>query len=104
METVTQLSSQELQRVRFAKGALAPKGQVYYPEGHYQINDEQLKRAIKTGVKRNIRDMLQIPGPIAGVSGIKYTGKKISGWRDKLGLEKAGLYLAQLVRMQEEIG
>ena len=25
-------------------------------------------------------------------------------WRDKLGLHKAGLYLAQLVRMQEEIG
>ena len=48
--------------------------------------------------------MLHIPGNIAGVKGIKYTGKKIKKWRDKLGLHKAGLYLAQLVRMQEEIG
>ena len=48
--------------------------------------------------------MLHIPGSFAGVSGIKNTGLKIKKWRDKLGLEKAGLYLAQMVRMQEEIG
>ncbi|HXB29149.1 MAG TPA: DUF4872 domain-containing protein, partial [Puia sp.] len=30
--------------------------------------------------------------------------KKIRQWRDKLGPQKAGSYLAQLVRMQEEIG
>jgi hypothetical protein len=42
--------------------------------------------------------------PIVGVKGIRYTGNKIKKWRDKLGLHKAGLYLAQLVRMQEEIG
>src|SRR5258708_3978761 len=48
--------------------------------------------------------MLHIPSNIAGVKGIKYTGQKIKKWRDKLGLPKAGLYLAQLVRRQEEIG
>ena len=48
--------------------------------------------------------MLHIPGWFAGVTGIKHTGNKIKSWRDKLGLEKAGLYLAQMVRMQEEIG
>ena len=48
--------------------------------------------------------MLSIPGPIAGVSGIAYTGKRIKQWKNKLGQQKAGLYLAQLVRMQEEIG
>ena len=48
--------------------------------------------------------MLYIPGSFAGVNGIKYTGDKIKKWRDKFGLQKAGLYLAQLVRMQEEIG
>ena len=48
--------------------------------------------------------MIGIPGPIAGVNGIRFTGKRIKKWRDKLGLHKAGLYLAQLVRMQEEIG
>ena len=48
--------------------------------------------------------MLSIPGNIAGVKGIAGTGRQIKKWRDKLGVQKAGLYLAQLVRMQEEIG
>ena len=48
--------------------------------------------------------MLNIPFPFVGVKGIRYTGNKIKQWRDKLGVKQAGLYLAQLVRMQEEIG
>jgi Domain of unknown function (DUF4872)/Butirosin biosynthesis protein H, N-terminal len=104
MEDVTTLTRYELERVRFAKGALAPRGQVYYPANTVNVTDDQMRNAIKTGIKRNIRDMIQIPGPIAGVSGIAFTGRKIKKWRDKLGLQTAGLYLAQLVRMQEEIG
>ncbi len=104
METVTKLSSYELERVRFAKGAMAPKGQLYYPKEKAIVTPEKIKEAIRKGIKRNVRDMLHIPGPIAGVSGIRYTGRRIKKWRDNLGLPKAGLYLAQLVRMQEEIG
>ena len=104
METPTSLTSYELERVRFAKGALAPRGQIYYPKEKVIITNEQLKKAIRSGINRNVRNMLHIPGRIAGVNGIRYTGQKIKKWRDKLGLSKAGLYLAQLVRMQEEIG
>jgi hypothetical protein len=104
METPTKLTGYELERVRFAKGALAPKGQLYYPKGAKVITDEQIKKAIISGIKNNVNQMLRIPGSFAGVRGIKYTGKKIKKWRDKLGLQKAGSYLAQLVRMQEEIG
>ncbi|HKR03931.1 MAG TPA: BtrH N-terminal domain-containing protein [Bacteroidia bacterium] len=104
MEGVTTLTGYELQRVRFAKGALAPRGQLYYPELKNEVSDDMIRHAIVKGIKRNIRDMLHIPGPIAGIRGIRYTGKKIIKWRDKLGVKKAGLYLAQLVRMQEEIG
>lgn len=104
METPTTLTSFELERVRFAKGVLAPKGQLYYPKQAKPVSEEQLKLAIQSGIKRNVRDMLYIPGPVVGVAGIKYTAKKIKGWRDKLGLKQAGNYLAQLVRMQEEIG
>lgn len=104
MEQVTSLSSYELQRVRFAKGPLAPRGQMYYPKEHRPVSDDQIRAAIKSGIKRNVRDMLRIPGPIAGVQGIAYTGRRIKKWKDKLGIETARLYLAQLVRMQEEIG
>ncbi len=104
MENVTTLTRYELERVRFAKGPLAPKGQLYYPRAENIVSDEKIKKAIARGVKGSVRDMLYIPGNIAGVTGIAQTGKKIKKWRDKLGLQKAGLYLAQLVRMQEEIG
>jgi hypothetical protein len=104
METSTTLTSYELGRVRFAKGALAPRGQLYYPQQVTEVSDERIKKAIQSGIQKNIRNMLHIPGGIAGVNGIRYTGKRIKKWRSALGLKKAGLYLAQLVRMQEEIG
>jgi hypothetical protein len=104
MENATSLSSYDLERVRFARGPLAPRGQLYYPKEKTTVTREQIRQAIRTGIKRNVRDMLHIPGNIAGVSGIRYTGNKIKKWRDKLGLHNAGIYLAQLVRMQEEIG
>jgi Domain of unknown function (DUF4872)/Butirosin biosynthesis protein H, N-terminal len=104
METVTSLSEYELERVRFAKGVLAPKGQIYYPTGNNVISDDQIRKAIAAGIKKNIFFMMTIPGEIAGVKGIAGTGKKIKKWKDKLGEKTAGLYLAQLVRMQEEIG
>ena len=104
MENVTTMDSYQLERVRFAKGALAPKGHIYYPEKEIPINDDMIRQAIKSGIKKNVYNMLHIPGSFAGVSGIKSTGLKIKKWRDKLGLQKAGSYLAQMVRMQEEIG
>jgi hypothetical protein len=104
MEHETTMTSYQLERVRFAKGALAPKGQLYFAEHKGDITDEQIKQAIIKGIKRNVFDMLHIPGPVAGVKGIAFLGRKIKNWRNKFGLHKAGLYLAQLVRMQEEIG
>ena len=104
MEVVTSLSAYELERVRFAKGALAPRGQIYYPTENKIVTDQQIRKAIETGIKRNVNHMIRIPGSVAGVKGIASTGKKIKKWRDKLGQQTAGLYLAQLVRMQEEIG
>lgn len=104
METVTRLTEEDMMKVRFAKGPFAPNGHVYYPENIKAVSDETIRRAIVKGIKRASRDMLYIPGPIAGVSGINYTAKHIRKWRDKLGAKKAALYLGQIVRMQEEIG
>lgn len=104
MEDTTSLSIREMEKVRFAKGALAPKGHIYFPTAVGTITQERLHNAIKSGIKRNCRDMLRIPGGVAGVKGINHTAKKIRGWREKLGERQAALYLGQIVRMQEEIG
>lgn len=101
MENVTTLTHEELNKVRFAKGALAPKGQIYYPI-HIPKNID-LKKAIVKGIKSTCRDMLA-PVPIVGVKGIKMVSKKIRKWPVQVGTKKANHYLAQMVRMQEEIG
>jgi hypothetical protein len=104
MEHVTSLSTQELNRVRFAQGPLAPKGHIYFPERIGVINDDLIRKGIVKGIRRNVRDMTGIPGYFAGVDGIRHTSNNIRKWRDKLGLKKASLYLGQIVMMQDEIG
>ncbi|MDX1279161.1 BtrH N-terminal domain-containing protein [Oceanihabitans sediminis] len=101
METVTTLTENQLEKVRFAKGALPPKGHIYYPTDFPKELD--LERAIVKGIKHTCKDMLA-PIPIIGVKGIRYTAKQIRKWPIKLGTKKANHYLGQIVRMQEEIG
>ncbi|UPZ16831.1 BtrH N-terminal domain-containing protein [Flavobacterium humidisoli] len=101
METVTTLTYEDMNKVRFAKGAFAPRGQMYYP---IQIPANiDLKSAIIKGIKNTCRDMLA-PMPIVGVRGIKMVSRQIRKWPKKHGVRKANHYLAQMVRMQEEIG
>ncbi|MFK6999786.1 BtrH N-terminal domain-containing protein [Flavobacterium oreochromis] len=101
METVTTLSEKELEKVRFSKGALAPKGHMYYP-----INiptQLHLESAIVKGIKNTCKDMLA-PLPLIGVAGMRRLAKHIRIWPSKRGVKVTNHYLAQMVRMQEEIG
>ena len=101
METVTTLTSEELERVRFAKGAFAPRGQIYYPT--YIPTELNYKKPITKAIKATCRDMLA-PVTIIGVKGIRYVARQIRKWPEKIGVRKTNHYLAQIVRMQEEIG
>ncbi len=101
MENVTTLTEKELEKVRFAKGAFAPKGQMYYPT--YIPENLNWEYAIKKGIKNTCRDMLA-PMPVIGVRGIRMVAKMIRKWPQKKGVKVANHYLAQIVRMQEEIG
>jgi len=104
METVTTISAHDLERVRFAQGALAPRGQIYFPTKVGTVNDERIKQAIIKGIKHASWFMTETPVPILGVAGIRFTAGRIRTWRESLGVRRGGLYLAQLVRMGEEIG
>lgn len=44
------------------------------------------------------------PVPIVGVKGMRMVARAIVKWPKKVGVAKANHYLAQMVRMQEEIG
>ncbi len=104
MEEFTYLTPEELEDVRFARGPLAPKGQIYFPTYVPDKSEIDLPKAVKIGIKKTSWWMCQIPFGQMGAAGFRYTAKKIRGWRDELGERNAGLYLGQIVRMQEEIG
>ena len=97
----TELSAQDLEKVRFAKGVLAPKGHMYYPTKISQHIDWE--KAIRKGILKTCNEMLA-PVPIAGVRGMRWLAKDIRKWPKKIGNVKTNYYLAQMVRMQEEIG
>jgi len=102
MEYPTTLTYEELKKARFAKGPLSPNGKMYYPISIPEKID--LKPAIIKGIKQTADWMLTIPVPLFGVKGIRYLSKRVRNWPEKLGPKKAASYLAQLVRMLEEIG
>lgn len=101
MDKTTSLTEKEMEKVRFAQGALPPKGHLYYLESvPTQYDWEQ---AIKKGIKKTCNDMLA-PVPIVGVKAMKWVAKKIKTWPKSIGTKKTNHYLGQLIRMQEEIG
>lgn len=88
----------DLQRARFAKGVLAPKGLLFYPEaiGRTHVTPEAIRRAIK----KTTRIMLG-PIPIVGVRGMRMLANKVA----RLDASEHSLnYVGHIVRMQEEIG
>ncbi|KGE14848.1 BtrH N-terminal domain-containing protein [Sphingobacterium deserti] len=101
MEEVHTLTEAELEKVRFAKGVLAPKGHMYYPI--YIPAEIDWEKAITKAIKKTCSDMLA-PVPIIGVRGMRMVARAIRNWPKKVGVKKANYYLAQMVRMQEEIG
>lgn len=91
--------SADLERARFAKGVLAPKGLLYYPRsiGHAAVTPE----AVKAAIRKTTRIMLA-PVPIAGVRGMRMLANKVQ----KLPASDphSAAYVGHIVRMQEEIG
>lgn len=101
MNETTRLTEAELERVRYAKGVMAPKGHMYYPT---QIpGNPDLKGAIIKGIKDTCNKMLA-PVPLIGVKAIRWVSRSIPKWADKKGAKTTNHYLGQLIRMQEEIG
>lgn len=96
MEQPTKLSSQELEKVRFAKGVLSPKGHMYFPT--HLPKHISLETAIRKGIKETCQKMLA-PVPIVGVKAIRWVSKDILRWYDKRGVKITNHYLAQMIRM-----
>jgi hypothetical protein len=103
-EQVVRCDAAALKKARFAKGALAAKGMMYYPTQLPQSFD--LASASVKAIKANHRIMTGAPLPVIGLRGIRHMGKciiKLS--KDNKQREQyLPRYLGHIVRMQEEIG
>jgi len=92
----------DLERARFAHGPLEPHGFMYYPASVPKNPD--IKKACIKGMKDTCNMMLRIPIPIFGIRGMRFLAKRIIASPQKLGFDEACRHLANIVRMQEEIG
>jgi hypothetical protein len=100
-ETAVRCASADLQRARFAKGALAPKGLLYYVTRPPALPDwPQLGRR---ALARTVRVMLA-PIPLVGVRGMRMLAGRVARLPLEDGGTRARMYIGNIVRMQEEIG
>ncbi len=97
------LSSADLKKVRFACGAIPPRGSMYYITSmeHSKPLDAHM---IEKSIIRTCKNMLHIPLPMFGAKGIAYLARRMRKWEKLFGKQGAALNLAQIIRMLEEIG
>ena len=92
----------DLNRARFASGALAPKGRMYHFTRVAPDFDRRL--AITAGIDAVCTMMLKGFVPLIGVRGMRFLARRLQRWPDRMGAERSALHLGHVVRMQEEIG
>jgi hypothetical protein len=93
--------AESLKKARFVRGALAPKGLLYYPK--FIPKQFDYPGAIKKAIRYNTGMMLYTPLPIIGIRGIRYVSKKLRNL-DPNQIKYNKLFIGHMVRMQEEIG
>lgn len=98
-ETPVRCAAADLQRARFAKGTLAPKGLLYYPT---RLGDSEVKaERVLAAIRKNCKIMLG-PIPIVGIRGMRMLAKKIRSLPRDAADTRA--FVGHIIRMQEEIG
>ncbi len=95
-------SYEDLERARFARGPLEPKGFMYWAES--VVENPDFRRACLEGMKESCYMMLRVPFPFVGIKGMRYLAKNIIKSPERLGFPEACRRLANVVRMQEEVG
>ena len=102
-ESVQRCATEDLQRARFVKGVLAPKGLMYYFENQPNLVQIDLPALIHKAIRKNAKQMLA-PLFFVGVKGIRTVAKQIEKLANHPSEKYKRLYLGHIVRMQEEIG
>ena len=100
-ENPVRSTTKDLEKARFVKGMMAPKGLLYYPLVIPESID--FTTVIPKVIRKTARAMLKTPVPVAGIRAIYALAKTIGRLQHK-DRRYARLFLGHIVRMQEEIG
>ena len=96
-------TGESLHKARFVRGLFAPKGLIYFPA--WVPGSVDYERAIRRATVRTARRMLRAPVPYIGVRGIRSLARRLAALPGAgKDLRYARLFVAQIIRMQEEIG
>jgi hypothetical protein len=98
---VVRILPEDLQKARFARGTLAPKGYLYHPTHVPQAVD--LKKTIPLAIRKTANMMLHAP-LIFGLQGVSFMADRIERIKGRKDSRYIRLFLGHVVRMQEEIG
>jgi len=98
----TRCALADLQRARFVRGALAPKGLIYYIDG--PVPKVDIVPLLRGAIKKNCFMMLHVPVPYVGCSGIRLLARRVLKLPAEKDLEYTRRFIGHIVRMQEEIG
>ncbi|MGJ8667971.1 MAG: BtrH N-terminal domain-containing protein [Oceanococcus sp.] len=99
---VQRCPAQNLKQARFVRGALAPKGLLYWPQSVPAQID--MARVVPQAIGRTANMMLRTPFPFVGTRAISRLARRIPKVASRNDDAYLRLYLGQIVRMQEEIG
>ena len=98
----TRCRASDLQRARFVRGALAPKGLLYYFDG--PVPPVNLAPLLPAAIRKNCCLMLHVPLPFIGCGGIRRLAHRGRRLPEKKDPEFTRRFVGHIVRMQEEIG
>lgn len=99
---LVRIAPADLENARFAKGTLAPRGFLYYPED--VPSSIALEEPIRKAIRKTAQMMLYAPAPLIGVKGIRTLAGRIERLRRHPDGRYVRNFLGHIVRMQEEIG
>lgn len=101
LQDPVEIHAESLQRARFAKGVLSPRGFLYYPQPiTHQVD---IAGAIPGAVAHNADWMLK-RAPMIGVRGIRRLANHVRSWGQLADEKRRKLLIGHVIRMQEEVG
>ncbi|MBI5440203.1 MAG: BtrH N-terminal domain-containing protein [Deltaproteobacteria bacterium] len=105
LDAAVECPEEALRRARFARGAFAPRGRLYYLTDAPAPGRDRLRRAVLAGARETAYRMARVPVPILGSRGIRLLAGNAERWPARFPDPADALVkLANIVRMLEEIG